>query len=792
MNQYASRLSGALVLLLAMTLTGCGPTEASETEGGSDLARQAVDLSTTTGSMGTSRYDFSTTLLTNGKVLVAGGQGSSALSSAELYDPATRTFSPTGSMSGGGRRGNVAVRLTDGRVLVTGGMDSLGKKAQALRYNPATGTWSTAGTMLTARTTHTATLLPDGRVLVAGGTNNSSVELASCELFNPATGTWASAAPMRRSRRQHMAALLPNGKVLVAGGDTYNTAELYDPATNTWSYTGSPATPRQSFVGLLLADGRVFVAGGQNRVTFELLSSAELYNPATGTWSAAGAMSEPRQQHTAVQLSTGKVLVFGGYNSNGYLSSVNRFDPATGSWSVIDPLLAPRGSNGVALLADDQTLLVGGLGTNGASAELYHLKECKPTTCAGQGKNCGSIPDGCGGTLHCGTCANGQPCPMTNVCMDMPPSVQLTHPTAESHVQDTVVIKANAADDQGVTRVEFYLNGSLLGSDSSAPYEYTWNTQAYANVGYQLYAVAFDTGGQSASSATVRVSVVNDRQAPTATINNPTAGAYTKGTVRMQAWLSDDVAVNRVELFLDGTLLTATHLGPASNVQLYYDWSSTSVADGAHTVFARVYDVVGKVGDSAPVQFFVDNTLPTASILSPSAGATVEGLVAVSANAADAQGLESVELLVNGSVVARRDSAPYDFTWDSRRLGPGTYTLTLRARDLAGNETTSTAVQVNIPPDVTPPTATITEPADGTTASGTLLVTVSASDDRHADILELRVDGEILYSSYNGTLGFYWDTTTLTNGPHTLVARAYDDARNMAESAPVTIFVSNP
>jgi hypothetical protein len=739
----------------------------------------------------TNRYDFSTTLLTTGKVLVAGGQsGSSVLSGAELFDPATRTFSATASMPIG-RRAHVAVRLNDGRVLVAGGMDSTGKRSLALRYNPVTGAWSTASHMLTGRSSHTATLLPDGRVLVTGGSSNTASELASCELFNPNTGTWTSAAPMKRPRRHHIAALLPNGRVLVVGGDTTNTAEVYDPATNTWYSTSSPATPRLSPVGLLLADGRLLVAGGQHRTTLEPLASAELYDLATDTWSAAGVMREPRQQHTAVQLSTGKVLVFGGYNTwSGELASVDGFDPATGTWSGTYGMTMGRASNGMALLADGRVLLVGGLGTtNGRSSELYSFHECKPTTCAVWSMNCGSIPDGCGGTLDCGTCSNGHPCE-SNVCRDPYPSVQVTQPVPGTLLQGSVVIQANATDDLGITRVDLYVSGARIGTDSSAPYEYVWDTRAYANVDYQLYAIAYDTAGQYSVSQRVPVMVANDEQAPTATLSYPTVGMITTGTVSIQMTLSDDIALKRMELYLDGALLHSRDLDPTSLLGVGFNWDSTSVADGSHTVFARAYDLVGKVGDSAPLQFIVDNTPPTATFLSPSAGATVEGLVAISADAADERGIGRVELFVDGTFVGQRHSAPYDFTWDSRRSGTGPHTIVIRASDHTGN-VTSTEVQVHIPPDVTPPTAAITEPADGTLATGWLFVRQSAADDRHLALLEFRVDGVVLSRSLSGPSSSNWDTTTLTNGPHTLVLRAYDEAGNMTDSAPVNILVGN-
>src|SRR5260370_145154 len=135
--------------------------------------------------MSTARAFFSATLLANGKVLVAGGCNSVCVASAELYDPDTGLFSPTGSMSTA-REDHTATLLADGTVLLTGGDDGKVAFASADRYDPDTGLSSPTGSMSAPRIVHVATLLADGTLLLSGGSDPAKkIGLASAELYNP-------------------------------------------------------------------------------------------------------------------------------------------------------------------------------------------------------------------------------------------------------------------------------------------------------------------------------------------------------------------------------------------------------------------------------------------------------------------------------------------------------------------------------------------------------------------------------------------------------------------------------
>ena len=223
-HHTATLLAGGDVLVVGNTAQGA-------TQYRAERYSPAKNTWVLTGNMTVVRsYRYPATLLASGKVMVTGGQNSGTKNaSAELYDPVTNTWKATGSMLTG-RYMHVAVRLSDGKVLVAGGDGAPASNTyltSAELYDPATGTWSATGSMISGRVLPTATLM--GRVLVTGG---FGVGGATAELYDPNTGTWSPAGTMPNYHVYHAAALLKTGKVLVVGGyaPAATKAALYDPS----------------------------------------------------------------------------------------------------------------------------------------------------------------------------------------------------------------------------------------------------------------------------------------------------------------------------------------------------------------------------------------------------------------------------------------------------------------------------------------------------------------------------------------------------------------------------------
>lgn len=357
-----------------------------------------------TGSMNVSRAYNSSTLLLNGKVLVAGGNVSNGrTASAELYDPSTGKWTLTGSM-GDARMAHVAVLLPNGKVLVAGGSSNASfTLSSAELYDPNTGTWTATGNMTADRNAAIAALMTagplSGKVLVAGGNTSCHPGYSGCpavtdsaEIYDPETGTWTSTGKMAFASYfdsgSSNAIQLANGLVLVAGGDTccpyyaFSAAQIFDPATQSWALTSNRATDAQG-PRVLLADQSVLVAGGwKGRQGGEVtLASAEVYDTATGTWSAKASMSTVRNGFNLTRLGNGQVLAVGG-NTGGWgecnlLKSAELYDPVSGTWSPAGTMLAAHNEHTATLLPNGKVLVAGGTNQDcstsppTASAELY-------------------------------------------------------------------------------------------------------------------------------------------------------------------------------------------------------------------------------------------------------------------------------------------------------------------------------------------------------------------------------------------------------------------------------------
>ncbi len=324
------------------------------------------------------RSGHSATLLPNGKVLVAGGmrRNQDFYRSAELYDPATGNFQPTGSMTIA-RVGHVAVLLRTGKVLVSGGWVGHDSTDSAELYDPANGKFQPLPKMTALRGRPNATLLSTGDVLITGGADHDAPGgVATAEIFRTADSRFEPLGPMHFARIAHTTTLLSDGRVLIAGGrgaTVTASAEVFDPATNQFTLAGNMLNARYKHSAGLLPDGRVLIAGGSDDRDWKgTLNSAEIYDPRTHTFTATSPLHDSRFKlpDEAVQLASGRLLIAGGSKT------VEVYDPSTQKFSVAaGQMPEPRHYMSETKLSDGSVLLTGGYPNNDhASSEtwIYH------------------------------------------------------------------------------------------------------------------------------------------------------------------------------------------------------------------------------------------------------------------------------------------------------------------------------------------------------------------------------------------------------------------------------------
>jgi hypothetical protein len=289
------------------------------------------------------------TLLPNGKVLLVGT--GTTHNTAELYDPAANTWTPTPNPNIT-HSGMGAVLLGDLRVMV---LDSA--NANEL-YDVRNNTWSLAPNLASHSVDQMGCfLLPDGRLIQLGGATTTPVALPNVSVFNPSTNLWSALMSMSTGRYgQATAMLADNRHILVAGGDSGTAplvkAELYDLSTNTWTNLPDLNIGHSHAHAITLGTGDVLVFGGAGSD-----HSTQLFHPATNTWAPGGNLTRESTHSASVLLPNGKILSAAG-DSTSPISQL--YDPATNTWSDGPSISSTRTAGTGTLLPTGRVMVAGG------------------------------------------------------------------------------------------------------------------------------------------------------------------------------------------------------------------------------------------------------------------------------------------------------------------------------------------------------------------------------------------------------------------------------------------------
>ncbi len=330
------------------------------------------------------RAEHTATVLKDGRVLLVSGVDSrgTPVAIAEIYDPATRTFSETTGSLNQPRYKHGAALLPDGDVLIAGGRTAnTTVPLQLERYSFSTETFTPIGLLLPPLDFPSVISLQaaDDKVLIAGGYQADPGEVSAyARLFDPEdNGVIVLTNSLVDARFRHATIQLPGGKVLLAGGigvggTWLDSVEVFDPATSGFrKLDGALNTPRSDVAAALLHDGRVLLAGGQTTRLFET-NVAEIYDPKNDRFVSIGAMPAPRSRAAVARLDDGRVLISGGFSSGSKTATAALYNPTDNTFAATGPLSITRDGHTATTLGNGQVLAAGG--SDGGSlniAELY-------------------------------------------------------------------------------------------------------------------------------------------------------------------------------------------------------------------------------------------------------------------------------------------------------------------------------------------------------------------------------------------------------------------------------------
>lgn len=183
-----------------------------------------------------------------------------------------------------------------------------------------------------------------------------------------------------------------------------------------------------------------------------------------------------------------------------------------------------------------------------------------------------------------------------------------------------------------------------------------------------------------------------------------------------------------------------------------------------------------------------DNIAPVVTITSPSAGATVSGVINVTVNASDNVGVKKVSLSVDGIIVSTSVSSPFTNSWNTGTVANGTHILKVTASDARGNSSEN-SIQVSVnnvtTGDIISPTVSILSPADQASVTGIVTISISASDNVAVTSVSISINNSMVSTSYS----YLWNTANYAAGYHTISATARDAAGNQSSKS-ITVSIN--
>jgi hypothetical protein len=707
------------------------------------------------------------------------------------------------------------------RIMIMGGDNPATDTAEIIDFSQSAPAWRALPSMSAPRIQMNAVLLPTGKVLALGGSvqnNTASTASLGADLFDPDTETWTRAGTMLRPRMYHSVALLmPDATVLVAGsnpqqGTWDDTMEAYRPPYLFTASGALAARPTITTAPSVVGYNATFAVSTPNPAD---IASVALVRPGSSTHAFN---FEQRLVNLAFTPGTGTTLTLTSPpNTNvappGYymLFVINRAGvPSVAAWVQLTPQpnnQPPRGTitapSGDVTIRAGQSVAFAGSGTDAnGTVTGYGWSFPGGSPASSTSASPGSVTYAAPGTYDAMLVVtdNGgatDPSPPRRRITVLPATITagFSAPAPNATVAGTQPVNMTVTNASGSSNTfTLTIDGTQVftTTTASATASFSWDTRPYADGPHTLGLSVRDAGG--ATGTTTRAVTVNNA-APgdqiSVTFPNLTPGQTVRGqtSVRIAA-AGTSGASNRFAISVDGVgqdviLTNATTID--------WPWNTTGLTNGSHTISVSVTDATGRSGTGNDY-VTVQNTLRV-FITNPAVNATLTGTAWVDVWVEGMSGSANVfTLSVGGVVVASAtDSGPHvTLAWDTTRTPNGPRILTAQVRDAANNggqDTRAVTVQNGGGSAVT---AAFTSPAAGASVSGTVSVGLAASGGSAPYTYRLTLDGTQVFTTTTGATSatYTWNTTTATNGTHTL-GLTVTDSTGAAASATRAVTVAN-
>lgn len=531
----------------------------------------------------------------------------------QVFNPTTQALTPANNGFGLDVFCSGNVTLSDGRILLTGGEGSatLGSAAATI-FDPVSQTWSRLPDMKAPRWYPTATELGDGRVVVISGQDTGTSWVDTPEVYDPTANTWTLLSKISTSQVHEpeypLSYLLPSGKIVTIA-PSVGQSFLLDPSAQTWSAVGGATLFNGSAAQYL--PGKILYTGGGSPFNSTNPSTTNAraidLTSATPTWQTVAPMNFARYTHTLTVLPDGKVLAVGG---SGNLSEsdttqgvypAEEWDPAANTWTTLASMAIPRMYHSTAVLLPDGRVLVAGSGhvENITGPGEYNAQYYSPPYLFnGTRPTISSMPS----SFNYGD----------TISIQTPDAASIAKVSLVSLGADTHTLDMN----QHFVPLSYTVGSGALSVASPTS----------ANVAPPGYYMVFLVNGSGVPSVAsiVHIGAAVDTTPPTVSMTAPANGATVSGTaVTVSATASDNVAVGNVQFLLDGNPVGS----PVLQAPYALNWDSTTVANGTHTLSARATDTAGNTTTATAVTVTVNNPVPTGATVDTSVSSDGNGTV---------------------------------------------------------------------------------------------------------------------------------------------------------------------